>query len=270
MSSTTTVQFARTGRVQSFSGKEVRLRRIFGSQSGNTLILAMDHAVASGLPAGLRDADAVVGMAASGGADAVLMRPGLISSLSADSSGQLGVILKLTGRLSRGLDHVVFNTVEHAVACGADAVCAEFKLGSPGDLENVRLVARVAEAARKFNMPLLVTTYVVDETLDKFGPSAHAHACRIAEEIGADFIKTSLPDDREVVEQCVGSVSIPVILAGGPSRDVQDLAQVIRRGTTWGLAGAAIGRAAWSAPNPAGAVHTLAEAVHGKPLRPSD
>ncbi len=78
MSSTTTVQFARTGRVQSFSGKEVRLRRIFGSQSGNTFILAMDHAVASGLPAGLRDADAVVGMAASGGADAVLMRPGLI------------------------------------------------------------------------------------------------------------------------------------------------------------------------------------------------
>jgi DhnA family fructose-bisphosphate aldolase class Ia len=241
------------------------MRKIFRPDSGRTLVIPLDHAITVGPRNGLENPYAIVDAAVEGGADAVMLRPGLADCLSAPGAERLGVIMALTGRLAAGVDHVQLNTVEHAAALGADAVCGEFKFGSPGDLENVRVISLLAERAHDMGLPVLVTVYTRPEAVDALGPAAYAHACRIAEEVGGDFVKTALPDDDAVISECVASTSVPIIMAGGPpDGEATHLHTFLRRATDLGIGGAAIGRRAWAADKPSQAIHDLVTVVHGE------
>jgi fructose-bisphosphate aldolase/2-amino-3,7-dideoxy-D-threo-hept-6-ulosonate synthase len=246
-----------------FTGRNIRLRRVFAPATGRTLIIPLDHAITMGPADGLENPRAIVDAAVQGGANAVMLRPGLAGCLTVPGAERLGVILALTGRLAAGVDHVQLNTVEHAATLGADAVCGEFKFGSDGDLENVRVIALLAERAHDLGLPVLVTVYTRPEAVEKLGANAYAHACRIAQEIGGDFVKTSLPDDEGIIRECVDSTSVPIVLAGGPPGETTALDEFLRRATRLGVAGAAIGRRAWGADKPVAAISELVTAVHG-------
>ncbi|MYU23638.1 hypothetical protein [Streptomyces sp. SID8352] len=246
-----------------FDGLGVRLRRLFSPETGRSLIVPLDHAITMGPTGGLQRPRTIIEAAALGKADAVMLRPGMVNCLSVAGAENLGVILALTGRLASGVDHVLLNSVEYAAAQAADAVCGEFKFGSSGDLENARVIAELAERAHAVGLPVLVTVYSRPEILEKLGTDAYAHACRIAEEIGADVIKTSLPDDGDIIAQCVESTSVPIVLAGGPPDATVVLEDFLRRAVDQGIGGAAIGRRAWGADKPAEAIRSLAAAVHG-------
>ncbi|MEU2433124.1 hypothetical protein ABZ611_27145 [Streptomyces sp. NPDC007861] len=248
---------------QTFDGFSIRLRRLFSPATGRSLVIPLDHAITIGPAGGLEHPRAIVEAAALGNANAVMLRPGMVDCLSVPGAERLGVIMALTGRLAAGVDHVLLNSVEYAAAHAADAVCGEFKFGSAGDLENARVIAQLAERAHGMGLPVLVTVYSLPDALDRMGPSAYAHACRIAEEIGADVIKTSLPDDAEVIAQCVDSTSVPIVLAGGPPNASTELERFLRRAVDQGVGGAAIGRRAWAADKPVEAIRSLASAVHG-------
>jgi DhnA family fructose-bisphosphate aldolase class Ia len=239
------------------------MRRIFNAITGRTLVIPLDHAITMGPGNGLENPNAIIGAAVDGGADAVMLRPGIARCLAEPGAERLGVIMALTGRLAAGVDHVQLNTVEHAVALGADAVCGEFKFGSDGDLENVRFIALLAERAHDMGIPVLVTVYTRPEAEARLGRGAFAHACRVAQEVGADFVKTSLPDDEEIIDECVAATSVPIILAGGPSGDTASLREFLGRAGRLGIGGAAIGRRAWAADKPADVIRELSAAVHG-------
>ncbi|MFF4159202.1 class I fructose-bisphosphate aldolase [Streptomyces sp. NPDC001678] len=249
--------------IQTFGGFHIRRRRLFSPTTGKTLIIPLDHAITMGPAGGLENPRTVIEAAVGGKADAVMLRPGLVHSLAVPGAERLGVIMALTGRLATGVDHVLLNTVEYAAAHAADAVCGEFKFGSPGDLENARVIAALAERAHELGLPVLVTVYSRPEAVRQLGAGAYAHACRIAEEIGADFIKTSLPDDEDIIRQCVESTSVPIVLAGGPPDASTELTDFLGRAVRLGIGGAAIGRRAWAADKPVEAVRDLVTAVHG-------
>lgn len=250
------------------SGRYLRLRRILNSGTGRTLIVPLDHAVAAGVDPGIADSRKVVADAAAAGADAVLLRPGLIGALAETDSRRLGIILMLTGRMSHGVDHILLNTVEHGVRCGADGVCAELKVGSVGELNSARHVCQVAEGARIFGLPLMVISYAVPEYVKKAGLSAYVHACRIAEELGADIIKTKLPDDPEVIRACLAAVRTPIVLAGGPAGDSGGLHRYLNMGMKLGVAGAAIGRNIWAQGDPVAAACEIRAIIHGAGSHP--
>ena len=244
------------------AGHAIRLRRIFNPATGRSLVIPLDHAAADGLLPGLEDARRIIGDAAAAGADAVMLRPGLIDAVADTDSRGMGVILMLTGRLSRGVDHVLFHSVEHAARCGADAVCAEFKLGGPGDLENLQVVAGVVEAAREHGLPALVTTYAVADYVARVGPVAYAQACRVTEELGADMIKTSFPPDPEIIRACLAAVRIPILVAGGAGGRTEDVLEHVRSAVRLGVAGAAVGRNVWGNADPVAVARRFREAVH--------
>lgn len=249
---------------RSSAGHALRLRRILHPKTGRTLIVPLDHAVASGILPGLADTRRILEDAAQGGADAVMIRPGLVDAVVDTDTRALGVILKLSGKLTRGMDHVLLNTVEHAVRSGADAVCAEFKLGSDGDLENVRMVSGVVEAARQYGLPVLMTTYVIGEHAKAVGPRAYAHACRICEELGADIVKTSMPLDRDTIGLCLAAVRIPIVLAGGAGLAGEDVVAQVEAAVAMGIAGAAVGRQIWAADDPISVTRRLRAVIHGR------
>ncbi|MGA5564319.1 class I fructose-bisphosphate aldolase [Streptomyces platensis] len=250
---------SKNGSDNSFDGLGLRLRRLFSPDTGRSLIIPLDHAITMGPRKGLEQPRSIIEAAALGKADAVMLRPGMVSCLSASGAEELGIILALTGRLASGVDHVLLNSVEYAAAQAADAVCGEFKFGSSGDLENARIIAQLAERAHTMGLPVLVTVYSRPEALEKLGSDAYAHACRIAEEIGADVIKTLLPDDPSVITQCVESTSVPIVLAGGPPDTSTDLEDFLRRAVDRGIGGAAIGRRAWAANKPVEAIRGLVD-----------
>jgi fructose-bisphosphate aldolase/2-amino-3,7-dideoxy-D-threo-hept-6-ulosonate synthase len=227
------------------------------------LIIPFDHAAADGLLPGLLDPQKIVSDAAAGGADAVMLRPGLMDAVLEADASQLGLIFMLTGRLSRGVDHVALNTVEHAVRLGADAVCAEFKLGGPNDLENLKSVSAIAEAANRLGIPMMMTCYALAHQIEKVGINAYAQACRICEELGADLVKTALPADPDIISTCVQATRIPIILAGGSGSSSTALLAQVKQAIELGVSGAAIGRQAWGNENPIEAVKELKAIIHG-------
>lgn len=245
-----------------FSALDFRMRRVMSAFDNRTLIVPLDHATTAGPVGALAHPSSIVEAAVAGGADAVMLRPSLMHALDVPGSENLGVIMALTGRLTQGVDHVVLNTVENGIANGADAICGEFKFGSTGDLENARVIAELAERAHQLGMPVLVTVYALPNITEERGPGAYAHGCRIAEEIGADFIKTSLPDDVDVIAECADVTSVPIVLAGGDPRSQDDLEDFLRRAVKNGMSGAAIGRNAWMSGRPADNIRRLAGAVH--------
>ncbi|MFC8538533.1 class I fructose-bisphosphate aldolase [Streptomyces sp. NPDC057249] len=244
------------------AGHLLRLRRILGAD-GRTTVLPLDHAITFGPRGGLESASSVIDVARRAGFHAVMLRPGLVPAVLDTDTRDLGMILCVTGRLDRGVDHVLLNSVEQAAASGADAVCAEFKLGSDGELANAQVVSTVAEEAHRMGLPLLVTVYALPDILDRNGTDAHVHACRIAEELGADLVKSGLPDDEEVVRRCVAATTVPLIVAGGTADGPDALVGRVGRAVAAGAAGAAVGRGIWGSPDPYGTALRVRRAVAG-------
>ncbi len=245
----------------SFGALDLRMRRIFGND-GRSLIVPIDHATTAGPIGGLARPKGIVEAAVAAQADAVMLRPGLMNALDVFGAERLGIIMALTGRLTQGVDHILLNSVEEAVASGADAVCGEFKFGSEGDLKNVGIISKLAEEAHRLQLPVLVTVYARPNIVEELGNAAYAHGCRIAEEIGADFVKTSLPNDAAVIAQCVDSVSIPLVVAGGAQRSDDELNNYLRGALSGGISGAAIGRNAWMSDNPKACMRRLVSTIH--------
>lgn len=231
------------------AGHLLRLRRVVGGD-GRTTVLPLDHAITFGPGGGLESASAVVDVARRADFHAVMLRPGLVPAiLDVDTRG-LGLIVCVTGRLDRGVDHVLLSSVEAAAASGADAICAEFKLGSDGELANAQVVSTVAEEAHRMGLPVLVTVYALPDIVARTGDAAYVHACRVAEELGADLVKIGLPDDDEVVRRCAAATTVPLVVAGGTSDGPDALVARVGRAVTAGAAGAAVGRGIWGSPDP--------------------
>jgi DhnA family fructose-bisphosphate aldolase class Ia len=204
-----------------------------------------------------------VDVARRAGFNAVMLRPGLVPAVLDVDTRDLGLILCVTGRLDRGVDHVLLSSVEAAAASGADAVCAEFKLGSEGELANAQVVSRVAEEAHQMGLPVLVTVYALPDIVARSGADAHVHACRVAEELGADLVKTGLPDDDALVRRCVEATTVPVVVAGGTADGTGALVERVARAVAAGAAGAAVGRSIWGADDPYDVAVRVRHAVAG-------
>lgn len=242
-------------------GMAIRWNRIFPHHDGRSFILPLDHGITHGVTPALADTRALVATGVSGGVDALLLRPGLMRALSGIELHGTGLIIALTGRLSRGVDHVALNTVEEAIRAGADAVAVELKLGSPGELDNVRTVSRLREEAHALGLPVLIMVYPVTDFVAKAGPAAHVHACRIGEELGGDFIKTAQPD-QETLRACLDAVTVPLIMAGGGTNEYDAVRRRVEEAMKTGAKGAAVGRNIFGHPDPRQAITELVAAVH--------
>jgi DhnA family fructose-bisphosphate aldolase class Ia len=226
----------------------------------------MDHGTTHGPVGHLADARVALNAARAYGADAIVIRPGLIRSASDVDIGGMGLILALTGRLLAGPDHVQFNSVSEAHRLDADAVALELKLGSADERPNAAAVARLAEEAHQGGLPVVVMIYPVQPSDGSRAPGL-AHACRVAEELGADIVKTLAPRDPDELLECLRAISVPLVIAGGAKAPVSEVAETLSLAVALGAAGGAVGRAVWMSGDLASSISTLRDAVHGVEAR---
>lgn len=246
-------------------GKDIRIGRIMDEMTRRSVIVPMDHGFSLGQVEGLLDMPAIISKVIEGGADAIVLHKGLVTRYM-PAGADVGLIVHLSGSTSLNSDpndKVLVGSVEEAVALGADAVSIHINLGSPGESRMLESAGRVVGDCNRFGIPLLVMIYPRGNGIDPIAPATVGHCVRVAEEIGADMIKTNYTGDLVSFGKIVRACSVPVFVAGGEkSGDIGTLT-TIRDAIRAGGSGVCVGRNAFQREDPRGFVRALGRVVHG-------
>jgi class I fructose-bisphosphate aldolase len=202
-----------------------------------------------------------------GGADAVLITPGLLKQFPRRLRS-VGVILRVDGGSSQlrrePAEYRLLYSVEDALRLGADAVACMGFPGTPVESQTLANLATLAAPCQSWNVPLMA------EMLPGGFANVEMHttenirlAARIGVELGADFIKTefvgSVDDFKSVTESCYRPV---LVLGGAKAKDERAFFTMIRTALDAGAAGVVVGRNVWSHPQPQAVVAALRGMIH--------
>ncbi|MDQ2049887.1 2-amino-3,7-dideoxy-D-threo-hept-6-ulosonate synthase [Natronolimnohabitans sp. A-GB9] len=243
-------------------GTEARLDRI--GTDGSYVIVPMDHGITIGAVQGLKDIESTIDGVTSGGADAVLTQKGIASRVHENKNGK-GYIVHLNGSTTIGPDENdkrMTGTVEEAVRAGADAVSFHINVGSDHEPDQISQLAEVTEAADRLGMPVLAMAYARGPGVDPEDPEALGHAVRLAEELGADIVKTGYSGDAESFQHVVESTRLPVVIAGGSKGTDRETVEMVRGVMDAGGAGVSMGRSIFQHEDPEAIARAVAGVVH--------
>ena len=252
-------------------GRRLRLAHL-GRRGGSALLLVpLDHAMSSGPLRSDGDLDALVGTLAENGADGVVIHKGAVRRIRPGRFRDLSLIVQLNASTRMAADpdaKYPVATVAEALRLGADAVSVHVNAASRTEAAQIAHLAAVAEECDRWSVPLLAMIYVRGPAVrDGLAPDLVAHAVAVAAEMGADLVKTALPDDTAATARIIASAAVPVLAAGGspepgPDAVLGQLATAMRAGA----AGVAVGRLVFTAGDPAAMVRRLAAVVHDRVL----
>ncbi|MEF8840021.1 MAG: 2-amino-3,7-dideoxy-D-threo-hept-6-ulosonate synthase [Haloarculaceae archaeon] len=244
------------------AGTAARLERI--GTGGKYVIIPMDHGITMGAVKGLKDIDATIDAVTRGGADAVLTQKGIAARVHPNKNGA-GYVVHVNASTTIGPDENdkrVTCTVEEAVRAGADAVSFHINVGSdhePGQIEDL---AALTDDASRLGIPVLAMAYARGPGVDGSDPEALGHAVRLAEELGADLVKTGYSGDADSFEHVVESTRLPVVIAGGSKGTNRETVEAVRGVMDAGGAGVSMGRSVFQHDDPEAIARAVSGVVH--------
>lgn len=248
-------------------GKQIRLERIFNRSTRRSVIIPMDHGFTQGQIYGLLNMQDVINDVRAGGANAIILHKGMVNEAFLRGERDIGLIVHLSASTSMSSDpnfKVLITSVEEAIILGADAVSIHINLGSPQESKMIEAAGAVSRDCNRWGMPLLIMVYPRGKEIDQYDPVIIAHCVRVAEELGADLIKTNYPKDKNSFQKIVASCSVPVLVAGGEKCADEELFRMIDDATSAGGAGVCIGRNAFQRENTVDFVHAIRRIVHDR------
>jgi len=243
--------------VNRLAGKEIRLGRIF-REDGRTLIVAMDHGIALGPLPGIENPLRTIRRVIKGGADAIMLNPGILRMASSEVAGKVSTIMSVSSEL---VDYE--EVVKEAIRLGADAIKVMVFTHVPEEAENINSLCELAMICEEWGLPLMAEMYPKIEK--RCSAEVIAKVARIAAEAGADFVKTFYTGDKRSFAKVVESCPIPVVILGGPKIESdEELFSMVRDALDAGARGVAFGRNIWQRENPEAVVRSLAKLIHGE------
>jgi 2-amino-4,5-dihydroxy-6-oxo-7-(phosphooxy)heptanoate synthase len=248
------------------STKALRLSRLGRRPGGRLFIVPLDHSVSDGPITGADRFSALVGALARGGADAVVVHNGRVRAIDPDALAGCALIVHLSASTRHAPDadaKVLVSSVEHAIRLGADAVSVHVNVGSETEVQQLRDLGLVAETCDAWGMPLLAMMYPRGARIsDPHAPDVVAHVGAIAADLGADIVKTPYTGSCATMARVVESCPLPMVIAGGPPDDGDDVLRMTSEAMRAGVRGVAIGRRVFTAPDPAEVARAIARIVH--------
>jgi fructose-bisphosphate aldolase/2-amino-3,7-dideoxy-D-threo-hept-6-ulosonate synthase len=245
------------------SGKQRRLSRLLIGPHRRCLSIPLDHGPWLGPIAGIERPREIVAQVIAGGANAILVTPGFLREVQEIVPPDVAIILRVSlsaGLSTEALQEVPAFTAATAVRCDVDAVAVSIFFGRGGEVEIMRWLGKLIEECQGLDIP--VVAEMMPPADKSYDAERIAHASRIGMELGADIIKTNYCGNVERFKQVVASVSLPILIAGGPSQEGDDSTlQVARDAIQAGAAGVAFGRRVWQAKDPQCLVQKLSEIV---------
>ena len=248
-------------------GKQIRMERIINRNTGNTVIVPMDHGISVGPIAGLSDMKTAIQQVSEGGANAIVEHKGLVSAGHRRRGRDIGLIIHLSASTSLSVypnAKTLVCSVEEAIKLGADAVSIHVNLGNGQEKEMLRDFGQVSYEARTWGLPLLAMIYPRGEKIrDEFDVEVIKHAARVGNEMGADIVKVSYTGSSESFRKVVAGCSVPVVIAGGPKMDSdREILEMVKGSIDAGGAGVSIGRNVFQHPSPSRMVQAISTIVH--------
>jgi DhnA family fructose-bisphosphate aldolase class Ia len=259
------------------SGKLLRLYHILNSGTQKGVIVAYDHGLMLGPIPALGPTRERLRQFIQGGADALLMSPGMLRTSGEVLAGnRVGIIVRLDWtNMWRAPDLLGFGegrtcavaAVEDAIRWGADAVLTYLFVGlndAAAEAEEVRRNAEVNRACERLGMvhviePMARGTRVSSPNRKEF-VALHT---RIAGELGADLIKTDFLETESETAEVVSTSLVPILLAGGTKMDDSRALEVIDHSVRAGAAGIIFGRNVFQASDPVSFLLAARRVVHG-------
>jgi len=244
------------------AGLSARLDRI--STDDRYLIVPMDHGLTMGAVDGLVDIESTIDGVTSGGADAVLTQKGIAPRVH-EHKNDAGYIVHVNGSTTIGPDESdkrVTATAEDAVRAGADAVSFHINVGSDHEPDQIEELAEVTADAERLGLPVLAMAYARGPGVDETDPEALGHAVRLAEELGADVVKTGYSGDGHSFKRVTESTRLPVVIAGGSKGTDRDTVEMVRGAMDGDAAGVSMGRSIFQHEDPEGIARAVSAVVH--------
>lgn len=248
-------------------GKEIRLERIMDRNTGRAVVIPMDHGFTMGQIEGLCNMTETVNAVSEGGANAIVLHKGMVKGGHRKHGKDIGLIVHLSASTSMNPDpndKVIVCTVEEAVALGADAVSIHINLGAPNESRMLESAGEVVRDCNRWGIPLLIMIYPRGKGIDPTSPQSIGHCVRVAEELGADLIKTNYTGDPETFRRITAACSVPVMIAGGEKGGDMETLTTIRDAIDAGAAGVCMGRNAFQRDDPARFIAAISRVVHGR------
>jgi predicted phospho-2-dehydro-3-deoxyheptonate aldolase len=244
------------------------MERIFNRNTGNTVVVPMDHGVTVGPIKGIKSIKTIADAIASGGADAAIVHKGAAIFGHRGYGKDLGLLIHLSASTSLGPDpnnKVLVTTVEEALRLGADGVSVHVNIGARDESNMLSTFGDISRKCQEWGMPLLAMMYPRGKKIsNEYSPEAVAHAARVGAELGADIVKTSYTGDQDSFSRVIEGCPIPVVIAGGPRVESEmDLLSMVEGAMNSGARGVAIGRNIFQAENPILITRRICAVVHG-------
>ncbi|MGQ4554773.1 2-amino-3,7-dideoxy-D-threo-hept-6-ulosonate synthase [Halobellus sp. GM3] len=244
------------------AGLSARLDRI--STGGRYLVVPMDHGITLGPVKGLVDLESTVDAITRGGADAVLTQKGVAPRVHPNKNGK-GYIVHLNGSTSIGPDSNDkrrTGSVEEALRAGADAVSFHINVGSDHEPGQLTELGDLTEKAHRLGIPVLAMSYARGPGVDEHDAESLAHAVRIAEELGADVVKTAYSGDADSFERVCAATRRPVVIAGGSRGTDRETVAMVRGAMDAGAAGVSMGRSIFQHDDPEAITRAVSAIIH--------
>ncbi len=248
-------------------GKSIRIERIMNRNTGNSVIIPMDHGLTAGPIKGIKSVRIAADSIASGGADAAIVHKGAAIFGHRGYGRDLGLIIHLSASTALGPDpnnKVLVATVEEALKLGADGVSIHVNIGAEDEANMLATFGEVSRSCQEWGMPLLAMMYPRGKKItDEYSSEYIAHAARVGAELGADIVKTSYTGDQDSFSQVVEGCPVPIIIAGGPRiKSELDLLKMVEGAMGAGARGVAIGRNVFQSDDPTLITRRICSVVH--------
>jgi DhnA family fructose-bisphosphate aldolase class Ia len=252
-------------------GRQLRLKK-FLPANDRIIILPLDHGEFQGPRKGLLDFRSTLEKIDTG-YDAVLCSPGMFEK-NWDIFAERQCVTSIV-RINWDSDycfqwgytkghHGVVLSPGQASALGIDVVLASIAIGTGDalvDSANVDMFSRLAAEARSVGMPIGAEVYpgLAGKISESEFHDLVYRSCRIAAELGADFIKTFYTGPRfsEVVE----STPIPLIVLGAEKVDEAHALLLAEKAVKAGARGVVFGRNVFESERPNDFLKALGEVV---------
>ena len=240
-------------------GMKNRLARIFNSETGRTVMLAVDHGYFQGPTTGLERIDINI-LPLVPYADTLMLTRGILRSIVPPSTTK-PIVLRVSGGtsiLSELSNEEIAVDIEESIRLNVCAMAVQVFIGGEYERQSIINMTKMVDIGNRYGIPTLAVTAVgTDMARDA---RYFRLATRICAELGAQYIKSYYIEDG--FETVTASCPVPIVMAGGKKIPEIDALTMAYNAIQQGASGVDMGRNIFQSDSPVSMLQAVKAVVH--------
>lgn len=240
-------------------GMKNRLARIFNSETGRTVMLAVDHGYFQGPTTGLERIDINI-LPLVSYADTLMLTRGILRSIVPPSTTK-PIVLRVSGGtsiLSELSNEEIAVDIEESIRLNVCAMAVQVFIGEKYERQSIINMTKMVDIGNRYGIPTLAVTAVgTDMARDA---RYFRLATRICAELGAHYIKSYYIEDG--FETVTASCPVPIVMAGGKKLPELDALTMAYNAVQQGASGVDMGRNIFQSESPVSMLQAVRAVVH--------